>query len=68
LKNFKFKVLGNSLPYDDLNSLRVRLAEISPTLIRYDSLEPANFVSENLELLKVLRKMKYFYLDLNYFF
>ena len=49
----KQKVLGNPLPYDDLTALRVRLAEISPTLIRYDSLETANFVSENLELLKV---------------
>lgn len=34
------EVLGTPLPYDDILSLRDRLWEISPTLVRYDTLEP----------------------------
>ena len=33
------EVVGSPLPYDDILSLRDRMWEISPTLVRYDSLE-----------------------------
>ena len=36
------EVLGSPLPYDDVLSLRDRMWEISPTLIRYDVTEPTS--------------------------
>ncbi|XP_065897520.1 NADH-ubiquinone oxidoreductase 75 kDa subunit, mitochondrial-like [Dysidea avara] len=39
------EIAGCCLPYDDLNKMRERLSEISPTLTRYGNLEPANFYS-----------------------
>jgi NADH dehydrogenase (ubiquinone) Fe-S protein 1 len=36
------EVLGSPLPYDDVLSLRDRLWEISPTLVRYDTTEPTS--------------------------
>jgi len=44
------EVLGNPLPYNDLNSVRARMTEVSPTLTRYDTMEPANFINANSEL------------------
>jgi len=44
------EVLGNPLPYNDLNGIRARMNEISPTLTKYDAMEPANFVNANQEL------------------
>lgn len=36
------EVLGSPLPYDDVLSLRDRMWEISPTLVRYDTTEPTS--------------------------
>ena len=36
------EVVGSPLPYDDVLSLRDRMWEISPTLIRYDTTEPTS--------------------------
>ncbi|KAI0672276.1 NADH-ubiquinone oxidoreductase [Trametes maxima] len=36
------EVVGSPLPYDDILSLRDRMWEISPTLLRYDTLEPTS--------------------------
>jgi len=36
------EVLGSPLPYDDVLTLRDRMWEISPTLIRYDTTEPTS--------------------------
>ena len=36
------EVVGSPLPYDDVLSLRDRMWEISPTLIRYDVTEPTS--------------------------
>lgn len=44
------EVLGNPLPYNDLEGVRSRMAEVSPTLTRYDVLEQANFIKSNVEL------------------
>lgn len=44
------QVLENSLPYNDLKSLRTRMSEVSPTLTQYNVLEPANFIKTNIEL------------------
>lgn len=33
------EIIGSPLPYDDVLSLRDRLWEISPTLVRYDEVE-----------------------------
>ena len=40
-----YQVAGYRLPYDDLSEIRDRLSEISPTLVQYGRLEPANFYS-----------------------
>ena len=47
------EVVGSPLPYDDVLSLRDRMWEISPTLIRYDTTEPTS-VDVALAGLKVL--------------
>ena len=39
------QIAGHSLPYDELDEIRDRLSEISPTLVQYGVLEPANFYS-----------------------
>ena len=36
------EVVGSPLPYDDVLSLRDRMWEISPTLVRYESREPTS--------------------------
>lgn len=36
------EVLSSPLPYDDVLSLRDRMWEISPTLVRYDVTEPTS--------------------------
>lgn len=36
------EVVGKPLPYDDVLSLRDRMWEISPTLVRYDTTEPTS--------------------------
>ncbi|EIM87144.1 NADH-quinone oxidoreductase [Stereum hirsutum FP-91666 SS1] len=48
------EVVGQPLPYDDVLSLRDRMWEISPTLVRYDSLEPTSteFALEGLKTLE----------------
>ena len=42
---FLGQVAGKTLPYDSLPDIRARLQEVSPTLVRYGAIEPANFVS-----------------------
>eukprot|EP00127_Corallochytrium_limacisporum_P002173 Clim_evm67s108 gene=Clim_evmTU67s108 len=38
------EVAGNTLPYEELADVRFRMAQIAPHLVRYDVIEPANFV------------------------
>ena len=38
---------GIPLPYNDINSVRARLGQISPTFTRYDSVEAANYFKES---------------------
>ena len=42
---------GHTLPYDNIDELRDRMGEISPTLVRPDSKQEANFHSMRVELL-----------------
>jgi len=44
------EVLDEKLPYDKLAELRTRMAEVSPNLVRYGQLEPANFFAQSLSL------------------
>ncbi|KAI9184176.1 ndufs1 NADH-ubiquinone oxidoreductase subunit [Blastocladiella emersonii ATCC 22665] len=39
------EVAGNPLPYDDVEAVRDRMAEVSPTLVAYHGREPATAVS-----------------------
>ena len=52
------EVLGKPLPYDDVLSLRDRMWEISPTLVRYDTTErtSADVASLGLKTLATLNK------------
>ena len=43
------EVLGAALPYDDLHSLRDRMAEVSPSLTRYDIIEPSSLASAGIK-------------------
>merc|ERR1740131_586803 len=46
------EVLDEKLPYDKINELRARMAEISPNLVRYGTVEHANFFNQSLDLSK----------------
>merc|ERR1711972_245287 len=46
------EVLDEKLPYDKINELRARMAEISPNLVRYGPVEHANFFNQSLDLSK----------------
>merc|ERR1711953_880458 len=44
------EVIDEKLPYDKINELRARMAEVSPNLVRYGSVEHANFYKQSLDL------------------
>uniref|UniRef100_A0A1I8J2W1 NADH-ubiquinone oxidoreductase 75 kDa subunit, mitochondrial n=1 Tax=Macrostomum lignano TaxID=282301 RepID=A0A1I8J2W1_9PLAT len=46
------ELAGAPLPYDNLNQVRARMAQIAPHLTRYDSVEEANYFSQCLQLAK----------------
>ena len=46
------EVLDEKLPYDKIQELRARMAEVSPNLVRYGSVEHANFFKQSLDLSK----------------
>lgn len=47
------KLAGVKLPYETLDEVRNRLAEVSPNLVRYDEVEEANYSKQVAELFKV---------------
>lgn len=47
------QLAGVTLPYDTLEEVRSRLAEVSPNLVRYDDVEEANYFKQANELSKV---------------
>lgn len=47
------KLAGVPLPYDTVDEVRDRLAEVSPNLVRYDDVEEANYFKQANELSKV---------------
>jgi hypothetical protein len=44
-----------TLPYDNLNDIRLRLGEVAPNLTRYGDREDANYVAQALQLAQVSR-------------
>ncbi|XP_051883838.1 NADH-ubiquinone oxidoreductase 75 kDa subunit, mitochondrial [Pristis pectinata] len=50
------EVAGMTLPYDTLDEVRERLAEVSPNLICYDDVEEANFFKQANELAKLVNQ------------
>lgn len=44
------ELAGMPLPYDTLDEVRARLAEVSPSLVRYDDVEGANYFQQANEL------------------
>ncbi len=47
------KLAGVTLPYDTLDEVRDRMAEVAPNLVRYDDVEEANYFKQANELSKV---------------
>lgn len=47
------QLAGVTLPYDTLDEVRRRLAEVSPNLVRYDDVEEANYFKQAHELSNV---------------
>ncbi|MBN3296752.1 NDUS1 oxidoreductase, partial [Amia calva] len=47
---------GVTLPYDSLNEVRERLAEVAPNLVRYDDIEEANYFRQANELSKAVNQ------------
>jgi len=44
------QIAGKSLPYDDIDGVRMRMDEISPNLTRYNAVESANFFKQASEV------------------
>merc|ERR1711915_78764 len=49
------EVLDEKLPYDKLNEVRARMAEVSPNLVRYGNVESANFFAQSVAMAKSLK-------------
>ncbi|KAJ3089714.1 NADH dehydrogenase (ubiquinone) 78K chain precursor, 5-prime end [Quaeritorhiza haematococci] len=43
------EVCGVALPYDEITEIRERMAEVSPTLVAYDHVEPSSFAKLGLQ-------------------
>ncbi|XP_028998465.1 NADH-ubiquinone oxidoreductase 75 kDa subunit, mitochondrial-like [Betta splendens] len=50
------ELAGVTLPYDSLEEVRSRLAEVSPNLVRYDDIEEANYFKQANELSKAVKQ------------
>ncbi|KAM4608879.1 NADH-ubiquinone oxidoreductase 75 kDa subunit, mitochondrial isoform 1-T1 [Polymixia lowei] len=50
------ELAGVTLPYDTLDEVRGRLAEVSPNLVRYDDVEEANYFKQANELSKAVNQ------------
>ncbi|KAM6978189.1 NADH-ubiquinone oxidoreductase 75 kDa subunit, mitochondrial-like [Tautogolabrus adspersus] len=50
------ELAGVKLPYDSLEEVRDRLAEVSPNLVRYDDVEEANYFKQANELSKAVNQ------------
>ena len=48
------EVIGTPLPYDSLDQVRNRMAEVSPTLVSIGHVEPANFIQESVKVAQVI--------------
>jgi len=51
------EVLGETLPYDNIQEIRVRLNQVSPNLTRYGLVEEANFFAQAAELAALQEKL-----------
>nr|XP_057906647.1 NADH-ubiquinone oxidoreductase 75 kDa subunit, mitochondrial [Doryrhamphus excisus] len=50
------ELVGATLPYESLDEVRSRLAEVSPNLVRYDYVEEANYFKQANELAKGVKQ------------
>ena len=50
------KVLGETLPYDNIQEIRGRLNQVSPNLTRYGLVEEANYFAQAAELATAQKK------------
>ena len=50
-------MLGETLPYDNIQEIRTRLNQVSPNLTRYGLVEEANFFAQAAELAGLQKKI-----------
>ncbi|XP_023276074.1 NADH-ubiquinone oxidoreductase 75 kDa subunit, mitochondrial-like [Seriola lalandi dorsalis] len=50
------ELAGVTLPYDSMDEVRSRLAEVSPNLVRYEDVEEANYFKQANELAKAVNQ------------
>ncbi|KAL6115343.1 ndufs1 [Pungitius sinensis] len=50
------ELAGAPLPYDSLEEVRSRLAEVAPNLVRYDDVEEANYFKQANELAQLVKQ------------
>ncbi|ESO88030.1 hypothetical protein LOTGIDRAFT_206956 [Lottia gigantea] len=50
------EIMGNSLPYDKIQEVRRRLAEVAPNLVRVGDVEEANYFKQAQELAQLVKK------------
>uniref|UniRef100_A0A8C9L7B9 NADH-ubiquinone oxidoreductase 75 kDa subunit, mitochondrial n=1 Tax=Pavo cristatus TaxID=9049 RepID=A0A8C9L7B9_PAVCR len=50
------ELAGLTLPYENLDEIRKRLEEVSPSLVRYDDVEEANYFKQANELSKLVKQ------------
>ncbi|MRC56956.1 NADH-quinone oxidoreductase subunit G, partial [Bacillus thuringiensis] len=49
------EIVGQTLPYDNLNEVRRRLAQVAPNLTRYGDVEEANYFKQAEQLAKSVK-------------
>lgn len=53
------EIMGNQLPYDNLDEIRCRLDEVAPHITKYGCAEDANFFAQSVELAQVIFSLFY---------
>ena len=54
---FVLQVIGETLPYDNIQEIRARLNQVAPNLTRYGLVEEANFFAQAAELAATQKKL-----------
>lgn len=50
------QVIGSPLPYEELMQLRERMFDVSPTLLRYDVIDPPDYITQQVGFSDLARR------------